>query len=180
MPGFDRVFIFISAMSTVPSHPPKTVALVAPDNAGLDALQPAGETLDAFGIPWKSVLFLPCGAFPKLDRTVRIVIAASGDAQLPAALAEGTGLPVIRVPVPEAGREGLPLVFDETGSLPAGRDDKETFATMAIGTAGAKNAALFAIATLALTDPDVRRQWHAFRARQTDAVLQSPAPTLET
>ena len=166
-------------MSTATSHPLKTVALVAPDNAGLDALQPAGETLDTFGIPWESVLFLPCGAFPKLGHAVRIVITASGDAQLPAALAERTGLPVIRVPVPEAGREGLALVYDETGNLPAGRAEKETFATMAIGTAGAKNAALFAVATLALSDPDLRRQWHDFRVRQTDTVLQSPAPTLE-
>ncbi len=166
-------------MSAAPSHPLKTVALVAADNAGLDALQPAGEMLDAFGLGWDLVLFLPCGAFPKLEQDVRIVITASGDAQLPAALAEGTGLPVIRVPVPEPGREGLPLVHDKTGNLPAGHAEAETFATMAIGAAGAKNAALFAVATLALTDPDLRRQWHEFRARQTDAVLQSPAPTLE-
>ncbi len=167
-------------MPTVPSHPLKTVALVAPDNAGLDALRPAGETLDAFGIGWETLLFLPCGAFPKLERGVRIVIAASADAQLPAAMAGGTGLPVIRVPVPEPGREGLFLVFDETANLPAGRAETDTFATMAIGAAGAKNAALFAVATLALTDPDLRRRWHDFRARQTDAVLQSPVPTLET
>ena len=167
-------------MSAALSHPLKTVALVAADNAGLDALRPAGETLDAFGIAWEAVLFLPCGPFPKLERAVRIVIAASGDAQLPAALANGTDLPVIRVPVPEGGREGLPLVFDQDGNLPAGRAESETFATMAIGAAGAKNAALFAVATLALTDPDLRRRWHDFRARQTEAVLQTPGPTLDT
>ena len=106
---------------------------------------------------------------------MRIVIAASGDAQLPAALGNGTDLPVIRVPVPEGGREGLPLVFDQDGNLPAGRaENGETFATVAIGAAGAKNAALLAVATLALTDPDLRRRWHDFRARQTEAGPPNP------
>ena len=103
-----------------------------------------------------------------------MIIAASGDARLPAALAERTGLPVIRVPVPEDGRDGLALVCDDGGNLPAGHGEEQTFATVAIGAAGAKNAALFAVAALALTDDRLREAWQNFRARQTEAVLQHP------
>ena len=166
-------------MSYAPSDPPILVVLVAPDNVGLDALRPAGETLDAFGVGWEPALFPPCGLPPRLASGRRAVIAASGDAQLPAALAAATGLPVIRVPVPEGRRDGLPLVCDESGNLPAGKSGDEAFATMAIGAAGAKNAALFVVATLALTDAEVREKWLTFRARQTETILQHPALKLE-
>lgn len=162
-----------------PSNPPAPVVLVAPDNAGFDALRPAGETLDGFGIGWERVPFPPCAPFPGLEAGRRVIIAASGDARLPAALAERTGLPVVRVPVPEGRREGLALVFDEGGDLPGGAGEAQAFATVAIGAAGAKNAALFAVATLALTDPGVREAWDQFRARQTEAVLQHPTLRME-
>ena len=160
-------------------HPPVLVILVAPDNAGFDALRPAGETLDEFGVGWERVPFPPCAPFPRLEAGRRMVIAASGDARLPAALAERTGLPVIRVPVPEGGREGLPLVFDDGGDLPAGAGEAQAFATVAVGAAGARNAALFAVAALALTDERVRAAWDQFRARQTEAVLQHPPLRME-
>ncbi len=166
-------------MPTDPSHPPILVVLVAPDNAGLDALRPAGETLDEFSVGWEPVLFPPCGPFSRLEPGRRVVIAASGDATLPAALAERTGLPVIRVPVADGVHGGLALVYDEDGNLPSGQRAGEAFATVAIGAAGAKNAALFAVATLALTDPRLRAQWHAFRARQTETVLAHPPLNLE-
>lgn len=161
-------------MSPPFSDPPKTVALVAPDNAGLDALGPTGEMLDAFGIGWETALFLPCGSLPRLAGGGRWIVAASEDAALPAALAAGTGRPVIRVPVPGAGRDGLALVVDGSGNLPAGPGPGETFATVAIGAAGAKNAALLVVAALALTDEGLRGKWDDFRARQTEAVLAAP------
>lgn len=166
-------------MPHAPSNPPILVVLVAPDNAGLDALRPAGETLEAFGVGWEPALFPPCGSLPRLAGGRRAVIAASSDARLPAALAAGTGLPVIRVPVPEGSRDGLPLVCDEGGNLPASGAGNEAFATMAIGAAGAKNAALFVVATLALTDAGTREKWLDFRARQTETVLRHPALRLE-
>ena len=166
-------------MPSDPPPPPILAVLVAPDNAGLDALRPAGETLDEFGVGWETMLFAPCGSFARLEPGRRVVIVASGDAALPAALAARTGLPVVRVPVADGVREGLALVYNEGGNLPAGQRAEETFATVAIGAAGAKNAALFAVATLALTDPRLRKQWHAFRARQTAAVLAQPPPGLE-
>ena len=162
-----------------PSHLPATVVLAAQDNAGLDALLPAGELLTAFGLGWEPLLFPPCGSLPRLESGRRAVIAASGDARLPAALAAGTGLPVIRVPVPEDGREGLPLVWDEGGNLPAGRAENETFATVAIGAAGAKNAALLVVAALAVEDEALRERWASFRTRQMQAVMEGPALTLE-
>ena len=158
---------------------PASVVLAARDNAGLDALRPAGELLAAFGLGWEPVLFPPCGTLPRLERGRRAVIAASGDARLPAALAAGTGLPVIRVPVPEDGKDGLSLVWDEGKNLPAGDAEHETFATVAIGAAGAKNAALLVVAMLAVGDEALRGKWAEFRARQTQAVLEGPALTLE-
>ena len=166
-------------MSFDPSNPPAWVLLVAPDEPGLRALDAAGEILDEFSIRWEPLLFPPCSPFPGVPRGCRTIIAASDSAELPAALAGRTGLPVIRVPVAGGALEGLPLIFGKDANLPACRPGEPAFATVAIGAAGAKNAALFAVSALALTDERVRGAWHAFRARQTDVVLRHPALTLE-
>lgn len=184
MRGFSGGGCFWNPIFSMPgdaSHAPLLVALAAQDAAGLDALAPAGEMLDAFGIGWEVIQCSPCGSLPRLERGRRAVIVASGDARLPSALAAATGLPVIRVPVPEDGRSGLPLVWDEGKNLPAGRADaeNEAFATVAIGVAGAKNAALLVVAMLAVEDAGLRERYTAFRARQTEAVLRGAALTLE-
>ncbi len=161
------------------SPPLILVVLIAPDHAGLDALRPTGETLAAFGVGSEPVLFPPCAPFPGVERGRRIIVAASSDARLPAALAERTGLPVVRVPVSGEGRDGLGLVFDGGGNLPSGEGEKQAFATVATGVAGAKNAALLAVAMLARTDERLRMAWNEFRARQTEVVLQHPTLRME-
>ena len=108
-------------------------------------------------------------AFPTEE--LRALVVASPDASLPGALAAETRLPVVRVPVASDSVEGLDLLRDPaTDDLPAGGG---AFATVAIGEAGAKNAALFIVSVLALEDPRLRAEWIAYRQRQTDAVLAS-------
>ena len=145
------------------------VALVAADAVGIAALRPAGETLDAFAVAWEEHV-VPAGGAGTLDAArLRAMIVASADAALPAALASATRLPVIRVPAPAGERSGIALLRDPaTENLPSG---DAPFATVAIGEAGAKNAALFVVATLGLTDARLWAEWLAFRRRQTDTVL---------
>ena len=149
------------------------VLLVAAEAAGLEALRPARETLNGFGVAWTEAL----GKDPHELASVRAVIVASSDGALPGALAAATSVPVVRVPTADADRTGLALLCDPaTSDLPAA---DAPFATVAIGEAGAKNAALFVVSVLALDDPALWEQWLAFRQRQTVAVLAAPPLSME-
>ena len=130
------------------------------------------ETLDAFAVRWQERTLTAANAGTFDAAGLRAVIVVSPDAALPAALAAATRLPVVRVPIPTDGREGLDLLCDAaTANLPAG---EAAFATVAIGEAGAKNAALFVVSMLGLNDARLWAEWLAFRQRQTDAVLNGP------
>ena len=88
-------------------------------------------------------------------------------------LASTTVLPVIGVPVPLKYLDGLDSLLS-IAQMPGGIP----VATFAIGSAGAKNAALFAAAILAGTDPELRSRLVSFRERQTkDAAESSPTPS---
>ena len=154
------------------------VLLAGADVAGLEALRPAAEMLASFGIRVEMMVVPPGEPAAAPGGDLCAVIAASADATLPAALAAQTLLPVIRVPSPTGDTRGLALLNDGADNLPAGPADG-VFATMAIGEAGAKNAALFVISLLAGRDERLRAAWANFRARQTDAVLQRPPLTFE-
>ena len=137
-------------------------------------LQGTADTLESFGLGWA---WAPLDA-EQLPAKVQAVIVASPDGELPGRWSRETGRLTIRVPVEGAGRNGLDLLNDEAGRLPVGPADG-VFATMAIGAAGAKNAALFVVAVLAVQDEALRARWTAFRERQTTDVLAGTAPTLE-
>jgi 5-(carboxyamino)imidazole ribonucleotide mutase len=102
------------------------------------------------------------------DRGLRVLIAgAGGAAHLPGMLAAVTPLPVIGVPVPLKhldGMDSLLSIVQMPGGVPVG--------TLAIGKAGATNAALLAIAILATSDPGLRAKLAKFRADQTARVKQ--------
>ncbi len=142
------------------------VLLAARDAPGWEALRPTREMLAVFGVPW-----IEADGIESSDPAgVSAVIVAAADATLPGKFAEATQRPVVRVPIPEGDLAGLALLHDPaTGDLPAA--DGAPFATVAIGEAGAKNAALFVVSVLALEDPRLWAEWLAFRQRQTDAVL---------
>ena len=105
-------------------------------------------------------------------RGIRVIIAgAGGAAHLPGMLAAKTRLPVLGVPVQSKALNGLDSLLS-IAQMPAGIP----VATFAIGAAGASNAGLFAAAILALTDIEVAHALDAFRARQTQDVLDQLDP----
>lgn len=103
-----------------------------------------------------------------LSRGLRVIIAgAGGAAHLPGMLASQSLLPVIGVPVRSAalnGMDSLLSIVQMPGGVPV--------ATMAIGEAGARNAALLAVSILALSDPVLLGRLQDFRDRQRESVLK--------
>jgi 5-(carboxyamino)imidazole ribonucleotide mutase len=101
------------------------------------------------------------------ERGIEVIIAgAGGAAHLPGMCASQTVLPVLGVPVQSkalSGMDSLLSIVQMPAGIPVG--------TLAIGTAGAKNAALLAISILANSRPELREKLHAFRNLQTKTVL---------
>jgi 5-(carboxyamino)imidazole ribonucleotide mutase len=105
-------------------------------------------------------------------RGIQVIIAgAGGAAHLPGMLAAKTALPVFGVPVQSKALNGMDSLLS-IAQMPAGIP----VGTLAIGRAGATNAALLAAAVLALHDADVAQALDAFRAEQTKTVLDNPDP----
>ncbi|MCD9185605.1 MAG: 5-(carboxyamino)imidazole ribonucleotide mutase [Pyrinomonadaceae bacterium] len=102
-------------------------------------------------------------------RGIEVIIAgAGGAAHLPGMCASQTVLPVLGIPVQSkalSGMDSLLSIVQMPAGIPVG--------TLAIGTAGAKNAALLAISILANSRPELREKLHEFRNKQTQAVLAS-------
>ena len=106
------------------------------------------------------------------DRGIQVIIAgAGGAAHLAGVLAGYTWLPVLGVPMQSQALHGLDSLLSIAqmpGGVPVG--------TLAIGTAGAKNAALLAAAIIALHDKKIRQNLQAFRKKQTASVLAARVP----
>jgi len=104
------------------------------------------------------------------DRGLKVIIAgAGGAAHLPGMVAAITDLPVLGVPVESAalkGQDSLLSIVQMPGGVPVG--------TLAIGKAGATNAALLAISVLSLLDASLAKKLALFRQRQTEAVAEEP------
>jgi 5-(carboxyamino)imidazole ribonucleotide mutase len=139
----------------------------------------AAETLDALGIAHEARIVSAHRTPGRLyefaatarDRGFKVVIAgAGGAAHLPGMTAALTPLPVFGVPVESkalSGRDSLLSIVQMPAGVPVG--------TLAIGKAGAVNAALLAAAVLALSDGELAARLDAWRASQTDAVAERPA-----
>ena len=106
------------------------------------------------------------------DRGIRVMIAAAGGAaHLAGVISAHTWLPVLGVPIQSSALHGLDSLLSTAqmpGGIPVG--------TLAIGSAGAKNAALLAAAILAISDKNIRQNLQAFRKKQTEAVLAAKLP----
>jgi len=104
------------------------------------------------------------------DRGIKVIIAsAGGAAHLPGMVAAMTPLPVLGVPgenTPLDGMDSLLSIAQMPGGIPVG--------TLAIGKAGAKNAALLAASILALNDDTIAKTLNDYRAKQTDSVAEAP------
>ena len=163
------------ASSTTPR-----VGVVMGSRSDWETLAPAAELLKEFGVEFEvrvvSAHRTPDLLFDYADnarsRGLKILIAgAGGAAHLPGMLAAKTPLPVLGVPV--AGRmlrgvDSLLSIVQMPTGVPVG--------TFAIGPAGASNAALFAVAILALEDQGLAEALERYRAAQTRAVLARPDP----
>jgi 5-(carboxyamino)imidazole ribonucleotide mutase len=156
------------------------VGLIMGSRSDWETMSGAGETLDALGVAYEKRV-VSAHRTPDLlfeyassaaDRGLEVIIAgAGGAAHLPGMTASKTLLPVIGVPVESKalhGMDSLLSIAQMPGGIPV--------ATMAIGRAGAINAALLAAAILGNKHPEVRDSLRLFRAAQTQAVLDNPDP----
>jgi 5-(carboxyamino)imidazole ribonucleotide mutase len=100
-----------------------------------------------------------------------LIAGAGGAAHLPGMLASKTAVPVLGVPIPTRHLQGLDSLLSIV-QMPGG----VPVATFAIGEAGARNAALFAVAQLATTDPVLARRLAEFRRSQTDRIMGLTLP----
>ncbi|WP_099865419.1 5-(carboxyamino)imidazole ribonucleotide mutase [Pararhizobium haloflavum] len=157
------------------------VAIIMGSQSDWATMKHAAETLDALGVAHDTRIV---SAHRTPDRLVafakgaraegfKLVIAgAGGAAHLPGMVAALTPLPVFGVPVESralSGQDSLLSIVQMPAGIPVG--------TLAIGRAGAVNAALLAAAVLALADSDLAERLDAWRQSQTDAVGEKPVDT---
>ena len=156
------------------------VGIIMGSRSDWETLRHAAETLEQLGVPHEvrvvsahrtpDLLFEYAGGAEA--RGLEVLIAgAGGAAHLPGMAAAKTVLPVLGVPVESAALKGvdsLLSIVQMPGGVPVG--------TLAIGKAGAVNAALLAAAILGAKRPDIREALRAFRSTQTATVLADPDP----
>jgi 5-(carboxyamino)imidazole ribonucleotide mutase len=156
------------------------VGVVMGSSSDWDTLQHAIQILQSFDIAHEAKVVsahrMPDDMFAYAEsaasRGLRAIIAgAGGAAHLPGMLAAKTTVPVLGVPVASRHLQGLDSLYSIV-QMPKGIP----VATFAIGTAGAANAALFAVAMLASGDADLRRKLEAFRLAQTEAARGMALP----
>jgi len=157
------------------------VGVIMGSRSDWETMQHACATLDDLAIPYESRV-VSAHRTPDLmaeyaggaaDRGIKVVIAgAGGAAHLPGMTAAHTHLPVLGVPVESHALRGMDSLLSIV-QMPAG----VPVGTVAIGRAGAVNAALLAASIVALADEGVRERLLAFRATQTATVLDNPDPT---
>ncbi len=157
------------------------VGVVMGSSSDGPTMQKACDVLAALGVPFEARVVsahrMPDEMFryaeQAADRGIRVIIAgAGGAAHLPGMIAAKTHLPVLGVPVQSRALNGLDSllsIVQMPGGVPVG--------TLAIGDAGAKNAALLACSILALTDDALRARLIAYRQQQTDAAAASTPST---
>ena len=158
------------------------VGVIMGSRSDWDTMRHAAETLEALGIPHE-VRVVSAHRTPDLlfeyaaaaeGRGLQVIIAgAGGAAHLPGMVAAKTVLPVLGVPVESRalkGMDSLLSIVQMPGGVPVG--------TLAIGVAGATNAALLAGRILGTSRPPIREAVRSFVRARTDAVLADPDPSV--
>ena len=152
---------------------PAVVGVVMGSSSDWETLRAATEILAEFGIPFEARVVsahrMPDDMFAYAESAVSrglkaIIAGAGGAAHLPGMLAAKTTVPVLGVPVASRHLQGVDSLHSIV-QMPKGIP----VATFAIGTAGAANAALFAVAMFAVGDEALRARLDTYRARQTEA-----------
>jgi 5-(carboxyamino)imidazole ribonucleotide mutase len=155
------------------------VGIIMGSRSDWPTMQHAAETLERLGVSHES-LVMSAHRTPQRAtdyatgaraRGLKVIIAgAGGAAHLAGVIAAHTPLPVLGVPMESASLKGMDSLLSTVqmpGGIPVG--------TLAIGRAGAVNAALLATAILALSDPTIAESLDAFRRDQTERVPETPA-----
>ncbi|MDQ3798725.1 MAG: 5-(carboxyamino)imidazole ribonucleotide mutase [Acidobacteriota bacterium] len=156
---------------------PPLVSIIMGSTSDWETMKNASDVLRDFNVPHETRV-VSAHRTPDLlfefaktaeSRGVEVIIAgAGGAAHLPGMTASQTVLPVLGVPVQSkalSGMDSLLSIVQMPAGIPVG--------TLAIGAAGAKNAALLAVSILANSRPELREKLKKFRQNQTDAVLKS-------
>ena len=169
-----RIFSILEAMKN-DENP--LVSVIMGSRSDWETMRNASETLDNFGVAHECKI-VSAHRTPDLlvefakaaeSRGIEVIIAgAGGAAHLPGMVAAQSLVPVLGVPVQSkalSGMDSLLSIVQMPAGIPVG--------TLAIGAAGATNAALLAIAMLANSRPELRKQLKDFRQNQTNAVLDS-------
>lgn len=154
-----------------------SIGIIIGSTSDWDTMKAAARVLKDFGVAYEAKA-MSAHRTPKAvakwaggaaGRGMKVIIAAAGGAaHLAGVVAAHTVLPVLGVPMPSKHLKGLDSLLS-TVQMPKGIP----VATFAIGEAGAANAALFAVAQLALSDRVLGRRLATFRRKQTDAVLRA-------
>lgn len=168
----------ITSDTSSDEHP--LIGIIMGSSSDWDVMKHAADMLGEFGVPHET-LVISAHRMPDdmaqygeqaAARGLRGIIAgAGGAAHLPGMMAALTPVPVYGVPVPSRylrGEDSLLSIVQMPKGVPV--------ATFAIGEAGAANAALHAIACMAVTEPALRDKLDAFRARQTQAARDMVVP----
>ena len=154
------------------------VGIIMGSQSDWETMRYAAETLEALGVPAETRIVsahrtprrLYAYAEQARERGLKVIIAgAGGAAHLPGMTASITPLPVIGVPVESKSLKGMDSLLSIV-QMPAG----VPVGTVAIGRAGAVNAALLAAAIVALSDEQVAAALDAWRANQTATVAETP------
>ncbi len=155
------------------------VGIIMGSQSDWDTMKAAADMLTDFGVPHETSIVSAHRTPDRLaeyakgakSKGLKVIIAgAGGAAHLPGMCASMTPLPVLGVPVESKALKGLDSLLSIAqmpGGIPVG--------TLAIGPAGAKNAALLAIAILALNDISLAQRLDDFRTKQTESVAHKPA-----
>jgi len=156
------------------------VGIIMGSKSDWPTMEHTANMLDALGVTYE-VKVVSAHRTPDLlfeyakqaeSKGIQVIIAgAGGAAHLPGMAASQTNLPVLGVPVQSKALNGLDSLLS-IAQMPGG----VAVGTLAIGTAGAKNAGLLAAQIIALHDKSVKTAINDFRIKQTDTVLSQPDP----
>ena len=158
------------------------VGVIMGSRSDWDTMRHAAETLESFGVPFETRVLSAHRTPDELaeyaaiaqERGLEVIIAAAGGAAaLPGAVAAKTTLPVLGVPMESklSGLDSLLSMVQMPAGVPVG--------TLAVGKAGAVNAAILATSIVAGAHPEYRERLRAYRDEQRARVLKEPDPSAE-